>query len=231
MKIAFDYAKYGSKLMDLIQEGNLGLVKAIKEFNPYKEVRLTTYAVWWIRSYIQDYLLKNWSVVKIGTTKAQKKLFYRLKQIQNNYEKMGITPHPKAIAHTLNVKVSDVELMQKRLASKDTSLNTPIQNDGNKTQSFEDFLEDKDVTQTDILLSEAENKNQFQLAIEEFKDDLTERELDILDNRLLAEKPQTLLEIGKKYGFSKERARQIEEKIKNKLKSFLSEHYPDISIN
>ena len=92
IKIAFEYAKYGAKVMDLIQEGNIGLMRAIRDFNPYKDVRLTTYAVWWIRSYIQDYLLRNWSVVRIGTTRAQKKLFYRLKEIQDNFDEMGI-PH------------------------------------------------------------------------------------------------------------------------------------------
>ncbi|MEO5667596.1 MAG: RNA polymerase factor sigma-32 [Bdellovibrionota bacterium] len=233
VKIAFEYASYGAKVMDLIQEGNLGLMKAVQDFNPYKEVRLTTYAVWWIRSYMQDYLLRNWSLVRIGTTAAQKKLFYRLKKEQQRLEQMGVRPEPKQIAMNLGVEERDVKLMQERLSGGDVSISTPIRDSadgGDSSFNIENRFADQSELSSETL-EKSEQAQLFKKALEEFVLLLDEREQAIFRERLLSEKPRTLLEIGDDYKITKERARQIEEKIKKKLKDFLAEKYPDISVD
>lgn len=232
VKIAFEYARYGARVLDLIQEGNIGLLRAVRDYNPYKDVRLTTYAVYWIRSYIQDFLLRNWSLVRIGTTAAQKKLFYRLKKEQEKFEREGITPHPKMIAHDLNVEESDVKLMQERLSGGDVSLSAPA--GGSDGESSALTLTQRVPDQAPLASSQLEATEQavlFRKALDEFILDLDEREKAIFQDRLLSDNPKTLLEIGEQYGFTKERARQIEERIKAKLKDFLAKYYPDISLN
>lgn len=232
VKIAFEYANYGAKLMDLIQEGNMGLMKAIHDFNPTKDVRLTTYAVWWIRSYIQDFLLRNWSLVRIGTTASQKKLFYRLKKEQMRLEQMGLKPQIKQIAMNLGVDEKDVELMQTRFAGGDFSIDTPIKN--TKGEGLEDSYESRIVDTAELaseILDASEQSRLFKKALDEFILELDDRELVIFKERLLAESPRTLIDIGNDYKITKERARQLEEKIKSKLKEFLAEKYPDISLN
>lgn len=231
VKIAFQYAKYGAKVLDLIQEGNLGLLRAVREFDPYKDTRLSTYAVWWIRSYMQEFLLRNWSIVRIGTTKAQKKLFYRLKKEQDKLEREGLSPMPKAIAHNLGVSEDDVEMMQNRMSGKDSSLNQSRKNSqGEDSPSWASQISD-DHPSASAELEKNEQATMFKKALSEFVLKLDEREKDIFENRLMSESPETLISIGERYGFSKERARQLEERIKDKLKEFLSEHYPDISID
>jgi len=230
VKIAFEFSRYGAKVLDLIQEGNVGLLKAVQDFNPYKDVRLTTYAVWWIRSYIQDYLLRNWSVVRIGTTAAQKKLFYRLKKEQQKLELAGIKPEPKAIAMNLGVEESDVKMMQERLSGGDISLSSPS---GQDQEEVGFTLINRVADETPLASEQLESSEQgtlFHQALQEFVLILEERDQKIFNDRLLSEKPKTLLEIGEEHGFSKERARQIEERLKDRLKEFLSEKYPDISL-
>jgi RNA polymerase sigma-32 factor len=232
VKIAFEYATYGAKVMDLIQEGNLGLMKAIRDFNPYKDVRLTTYAVWWIRSYMQDYLIRNWSLVRIGTTAAQKKLFYRLKKEQERLEREGIRPEPRQIAMNLGVEERDVKLMQERLSGGDVSISTPLgaSDDGRDSLTIENRFSDASELPSETM-EQSEQAALFKKALEEFVTELDEREAAIFRERLLSENPRTLQEIGDDYKITKERARQIEEKIKKKLKDFLAEKYPDISVD
>jgi RNA polymerase sigma-32 factor len=232
VKIAFEYSTYGAKVMDLIQEGNLGLMKAVRDFNPYKEVRLTTYAVWWIRSYMQDYLIRNWSLVRIGTTAAQKKLFYRLKKEQQRLESEGIRPEPRQLAMNLGVEERDVKMMQERLSGGDVSLSLPISesSDGREAMSMENRFADTSELVSDTM-DQTEQSALFKKALEEFVKELDEREAAIFRGRLLSENPRTLLEIGEDFKITKERARQIEEKIKKKLKDFLAEKYPDISVD
>jgi len=232
VKIAFEYATYGAKLMDMIQEGNMGLMKAVHDFNPTKDVRLTTYAVWWIRSYIQDFLIRNWSLVRIGTTASQKKLFYRLRKEQQRLEQMGIRPEIKQLAMNLGVDEKDVELMQTRLAGGDVSMSAPVKN--SKGESVDLNIENRMADESDLaseVLEASEQSRLFKKALDEFMPQLDDRELVIFKERLLSEKPRTLLEIGDDFKITKERARQIEEKIKDKLKTFLAEKYPDISLN
>jgi len=229
VKIAYEYVHYRVKLLDLIQEGNMGLVKAIQDFNPYKDVRITTYAVWWIRSYIQDSILKNHSLVKIGTTQAQKRLFYRLKAEQAKLEQMGISPEdrPKLLASNLEVKEKEVVEMQQRLAAADLSLNAPLDDDDKRKHM--DRLTDSSAP-IDETLGEAEQMERFQTILKEFAGTLEGREKVIFEQRLTSETPVTLQEIGDKYGVSKERARQLEEQIKNRLKEFVKARYPDYDL-
>jgi RNA polymerase sigma-32 factor len=233
VKLAFEYSKYGARILDLIQEGNVGLLRAVREFDPSKDVRLTTYAVWWIKSYMQDFLLKNWSIVKIGTTAAQKKLFYRLKKEQERLEREGIKPEPAAIAMSLGVDESDVKLMQERMAAKDLSFDQPMP--GTSHESPRELTFENKVADLDPLASEQieiiEQQILFKKALKEFLVTLDPRDQIIFKERLLSETPKTLLEIGEEHGFSKERARQIEERLKEKLKLFLQDKYPEISVN
>jgi RNA polymerase sigma-32 factor len=229
VKVAYEYVHYRIKLLDLIQEGNMGLVKAVQEFDPYKDVRLTTYAVWWIRSYIQDSILKNFSLVKIGTTQAQKRLFYRLRQEQRQLEQMGILPQErvKLIAAKLDVKEKEVEEMQQRLAQNDLSLNAPIKG-GEDRQHIE--MMTHPAAAPDVELGETEQRELFRKVLNEFAKSLEGREKVIFHDRLISENPLTLQEIGDKYKITKERARQIEEQIKERLKEYVSEHYPDFNL-
>ncbi len=229
VKIAYEYVHYRMKLLDLIQEGNMGLVKAIKEFNPYKEVRITTYAVWWIRSYIQDAILKNHSLVKIGTTQAQKRLFYRLKAEQAKLEQMGVAPEdrPKLLASNLDVKEKEISEMQQRMSGADLSLNAPL--DDEEKRQHMDRLTDHSAPM-DETLGDKEQMDRFKTILKEFAATLEGREKLIFEQRLISETPVTLQEIGDKYKVSKERARQIEEQIKARLKDFVKARYPDYDL-
>ena len=230
VKIAFEYSRFGHKVLDLIQEGNMGLIQAVQHFNPYKEVRLTTYAVWWIRSFIRDYLLRNWSIVRIGTTASQKKLFYNLKKEQEKWLRLGINPQLKTIAHNLGVREDEVETMQQRMSGRDSSLSPRADEDGAPSFSFQNQFAD----QTPLASTKLEAREDtwlIQKALEEFQDDLDAREKDFVKRRLLSETPVTLEEFGKDYGISKERSRQIEEQIKKKLKAYLSKYYPEITLD
>ncbi len=230
VKIAYEYVHYRVKLLDLIQDGNMGLVKAVQEFDPYRDVRLTTYAVWWIRSYIQDAILRNYSLVKMGTTQAQKKLFYRLRAEQNKLEQMGIAPQQnvKLLASKLEVREKDVEEMDQRLShGGDLSLNAPV-NSEEKQEHLQNLVDPS--TPLDVTLGDAEQKEIFSKILSQFLQTLEGREKVIFSQRLVSEDPMTLQELGDKYGITKERARQIEEQIKEKLKNYVKQNYPDYDL-
>lgn len=229
VKIAYEYVHYRVKLLDLIQEGNMGLVKAVQEFNPYKEVRLTTYAVWWIRSYIQDAILRNYSLVKLGTTQAQKRLFYRLRGEQKKLEQMGMIPQQnvKLLASRLDVREKDIREMDQRLAQGDLSLNAPRGTD-EKSEHLQSLADPG--APVDQTLGDAEQKEIFHKILAQFAETLEGREKQFFSGRLISEKPMTLQELGDKYGVTKERARQIEEQIKEKLKEYMQAHYPDFGL-
>jgi RNA polymerase sigma-32 factor len=234
VKIAFEYVTYRARLLDLIQEGNMGLVKAVTEFDPYKDVRLTTYAVWWIRSYIQDAILKNYSLVKLGTTQAQKRLFYRLRSEQKKLEQEGLGHDEgvKLLASRLDVREKDVEEMDQRLSGRDLSLNAPMGGGSDGGESAREHianLADPSVPMDDAL-AEAEQKERFEQVLAEFGRTLKGREKAVFEDRMIAESPKTLQEIGDKYGITKERVRQIEEGVKEKLKDFVRERFPDYEL-
>lgn len=223
VRVANEYKNYGVNMMDLIQEGNVGLMQAVKGFDPTKGYRLISYAVWWIRAYIQNHLIKTWSLVKVGTSQAQRKLFYKLRSTKNMLDKVGdkISREDYAeIAEELGVSDKDVIEMDQRMTKKDFSLNTEIGAD--KENTFLDFLSDESLDQEEILA-----KNQLETAV---KDNLAstlkslkDRERFIIENRVLNDNPLTLEEIGNKFNISRERVRQIENAALNKIKKVFKE--------
>lgn len=217
VKIAAEYSRFGAKLIDLIQEGNVGLMHAVREFNPYKGVRLITYAVWWIRGYIQEYLMRQYSVVRIGTTQNQRKLFYRLQKERDALDSMGQEPTVALLAGRLGVSEEEVETMQKRLSGRDVSLNQPIDNEGNSVSSLLDFSPSEEEP-VDEALGHLEEISVLRENIEKIRDSLNEKETFILENRLLADEPMTLQEIGEHYGVTREAVRQLEARLIGKIR-------------
>jgi RNA polymerase sigma-32 factor len=225
VKIAHEYRSYGFKLADLIQEGNVGLIHAVKKFDPYKGYRLISYAVWWIRAYIQNYLIKSWSIVKIGTTQAQRKLFFKLNQTKKELETLSKkNPEFSEIATSLGVKDSEVAEMDLRMGSRDVSLNEIINDESNS--SHIDFLAYKGDNQ-ELALIKNEEKSLVRRDIAGALANLNERESYIILNRVMADDPQTLQEIGTKYNISRERARQIEKQALKKMQLALPYFKPD----
>jgi RNA polymerase sigma-32 factor len=224
VKIAFDYQRAYSNLLDLIQEGNLGLMQAVKKFDPYRDVKLSSYASWWIRAYILKFLIDNWSLVKIGTTQAQRKLFFRLKKEKGRLEAMGFDPGPKLLAETLNVTKKEITEMDQRLEGGDLSLNTPLEDD--TRQTYLDILPTAETLEDTV--ADTQFKEILSRKIEEFTRTLKEKEAFLLKNRLMAEEPLTLQEAGDRLRISRERARQIEKRVVDKLKAFLGEQFPDL---
>ena len=219
-KIAMGYRGYGLPVTDLISEGNVGIMQAVKKFDPEKGFRLATYAMWWIRAQIQEYVLHSWSLVKIGTTAAQKKLFFNLKKLKNQLESIdegNLSPeNVREIAKRLNVKEAEVVSMESRLFSSDQSLNTQIGTE-EKTE-WQDIIKDDRKTQDTII----ENINEFDYRknlLEKAMNVLKPREKQIIKLRKLAEKPKKLEELSKQFEISRERVRQIEEKAMEKLQN------------
>jgi RNA polymerase sigma-32 factor len=225
VKIAHEYRNYGFKLADLIQEGNIGLIHAVKKFDPYKGYRLISYAVWWIRAYIQNYLIKSWSIVKIGTTQAQRKLFFKLSQAKKQLESLSKTkPEFAEIASSLGVKGSEVAEMDLRMGSRDVSLHEYIGDDGEN--SHIDFLAFEGDDQ-EVSLIKNEERSLVKDNIIEALTTLNEREKYIILNRVMADNPETLQEIGDKYNITRERARQIEKQALKKVQLALPYLKPD----
>jgi RNA polymerase sigma-32 factor len=215
VKVAAEYSQFGSKLIDLIQEGNVGLMHAVKEYNPYKGARLITYAVWWIRGFIQDYLMKQHSMVKIGTTHNQRKLFYNLEKEKNKLDQMGMEPTVKLLSDRLGVPEKDVRLMEKRMSGKDLSLDQPV---GDESSSrLLDFEEGSQAEITEQLI-EKESIAQLQSVLENLKEKFSDKELYILETRLLNDEPKTLQEIGDEWNVTREAVRQMEARLLKKIK-------------
>lgn len=214
VKIALEYYSTYLNILDLIQEGNVGLLHAVKKYNPYKGTKFSTYASFWIRAYILKYIMDSWSLVKVGTTQGQRKLFYRLNKEKQKLEALGIFPTPQLLAHTLDVREDEVESMEKRLAYTDISLETPLRDEGDDT--IMDIIRAGD--DVEEIVAEKEKGEILSEKVAEFKEILNERELYIFDNRIMTDEPLTLQEIGENFGVSRERIRQIEEKVIKKLK-------------
>lgn len=222
VKIANDFRQAQGSLLDMIQEGNYGLMQAVKRYNPYKGVKLSSYAAWWIRAYILKYLMDNKSQVKIGTTAAQRKLYYNLRKeterLLNEYEHVDV----KLLAESLDVKEKEVVEMQQRLQYGDVSLDAPVGGDGDESFTRGSLIPAAVESAEELALGE-QLKSVFSEHIEEFTKTLTDRDLDIFQSRLLSEEPLTLQEIGDKYKISRERARQLEAKIIKNLKKFVKD--------
>jgi len=220
-KIAMGYKGYGLPLNEMISEGNIGLMQAVKKFEPEKGFRLATYAMWWIKASIQEYILRSWSLVKIGTTTAQKKLFFNLKKLKNQIAPKSEgdlkDEHVKNIASRLNVNEEEVISMNRRLLGKEHSLNSPIGEDGDEWQ---DWLVDKEMDQ-ELKFSQQEEMKQRKDLLQDSVKILNKREKDILYSRRLAEEPVTLEDLSKKFNISRERIRQIENKAFEKLQKHM----------
>lgn len=221
VKIANEYRNYGLNPMDLIQEGNIGLMQAVKRFDPTKGYRLISYAVWWIRAYVQNYIIKSWSLVKVGTTQAQRKLFYKLRSEKQKMDIGDVTlSHEdyKNLAKELGVSDQAVIEMDQRMGTKDLSLDAEINGDGEITHL--DFLVD-DLSNQEELVTKAQEEDEVKKGLETALKSLKERERFVIENRILKDTPLTLEELGKKLNLSRERVRQIENTALKKIKTVL----------
>lgn len=218
VKISAEYRAYGMKMLDLIQEGNIGLMMAVRKFNPYKGVRLISYAVWWIRAYIQNFIISNWSLLKIGTTQAQKKLFFKLNQAKNAIKSVLGHDNLQEAALTLDVKESEVIEMDQRMRGE-YSLDAEI--DAGEGLTMLDTLSDGRQNQEETL-GDHQEAAILQREIGKALEKLNEKERYIIEQRVAAEEPRTLQEIAEHFSISRERVRQIEEGARRKLKNILS---------
>ncbi|MGZ5922097.1 MAG: RNA polymerase sigma factor RpoH [Rhizomicrobium sp.] len=219
-KIAMGYRGYGLPVSEIVSEGNVGLMQAVKRFDPDKGFRLATYAMWWIRAAIQEYVLRSWSMVKMGTTAAQKKLFFNLRKAKSNIgaiEEGDLTPdHTVTLADQLGVTEREVTEMNRRLSGPDSSLNAPLRSESES--EWQDWLAD-DTMDQETRLAEREERGDRHEALTSALDTLSERERDIIQERRLKDEPATLEELSQKYGVSRERVRQIEVRAFEKLQA------------
>ncbi len=227
VKIAHEYRRAHKNLLDLIQEGNVGLVQAVKKYDPYRGVKLSSYAAWWIRAYILKFILNNWRLVKIGTTQAQRKLFFNLRKEREKLAQMGFAPTTEAIAKALSVPEREVIDMEKRLAAGDLSLDQPIGHDDDGGRTHLDLMEGMADDRPDVATEGREFRDLLSSKLAEFEKTLRGREVTIFKERLLTDQPKTLQEIGDHYGISRERARQLEQRLMGKLKIYLREELGD----
>lgn len=222
VKLARDYERAARNLLDLVQEGNIGLMEAVKNFDPYRGVRLPSYATWWIKAYIVRYVIANWRMVKIGTTQAQRKLFFNLKKEKERLEREGFIATPKLIADRLSVRESDVVEMEQRLNGGDVSVDAPLQTDSEATLLA--VLPGPGRTAEEIV-GQRELQQQVLKSFEEFSVGLKDNERVIFRERMLGEEKATLQDMAHKLSLSRERIRQIENRIREKLKVFLVERF------
>ncbi|MGZ3743883.1 MAG: RNA polymerase factor sigma-32 [Pseudobdellovibrionaceae bacterium] len=221
VKIAAEYSKFGAKMIDLVQEGNIGLMHAVRDFNPYKGARLITYAVWWIRGYIQEYLMRQYSMVRIGTTQNQRKLFYQLQKEKEALDALGQEPNIALISSRLGIPQDEVEQMSQRMTGRDISLDRPLDEDAGGT--LIDLQKNTSDMSLDERIAHEEELEILKKKLHEIRDELSEREKIILDERLLNDDPLTLQEIGEKHGITREAVRQMEARVLKKIKAKMEE--------
>lgn len=224
VKIAGEYKNYGVNVMDIIQEGNLGLMQAVKKFDPTKGYRLISYAVWWIKAYIQKYIMDTWSLVRIGTGREQRKLFYKLRSASGKFERSGdwrSSAINAELANELGVSEKSVSEMKQVMRARDLSLHSPVQNEAE--QAHMDFLSDSSDNQ-EIDFERAQIKRIMEQRMREALETLRDKERYIVEKRILNENPQTLDTIGNKFGISRERVRQIEKTALGKIRKVFQKH-------
>ncbi|MEP7051980.1 MAG: RNA polymerase factor sigma-32 [Pseudomonadota bacterium] len=226
VKIAYEYRRAYRNMMDLVQEGNIGLMQAVKRYDPYRGVKLSSYAAWWIRAYMLRFILNNWRLVKVGTTQAQRKLFFNLNKEKARLTSMGIEPSHAEIAKRLNVTESEVTEMDRRLARADASLDATVNEaDGRSTTRLE-LMPSGNAT-PDQIAEGSEFSQLLHTQLNEFRKTLTGKDIDIFDKRVVADEPLTLQELGDQFGVSRERVRQLESRLMGKLREHLRENFGD----
>ncbi len=225
VKIAMEFQRtWMQNLMDLIQEGNIGLMHAVQKFDPYKNVKFSYYAAFWIKAYILKFIMDNWRLVKIGTTQGQRKLFFKLKKEKQKLIDEGFNPETKLLSDRLGVSEQEVREMGQRLDGWDVSLDEPLKEDSD-TERGEFFSSDGESVESQVARKELETL--LRDKVEEFKKQLNDREMDIFEKRIFTDTPDTLQEIGDKYEISRERVRQLEKNIIKKMKVYLEKEIPD----
>jgi len=235
VKIAHEYRRSAFQLLDLVQEGNMGLMQAVKKYDPWKGVKLSSYAAWWIRAYIIRFVMENWRMVKLGTTQAQRKLFFNLAREREKLLARGIDPTPRLLAKNLQVEEKEVEEMAARMASEDLSLDAPMtRGDNDPGQSRLDRLTSRDAAPADDRIGDEQLRRVFRAKLDAFAQTITdEKERFIFEKRLLpqdGEQPLTLQEVGDRFRLTRERARQIEAKLTARLRDWIKAEIPDFEL-
>ena len=225
VKIAMEYRRSWTNLLDLVQEGNLGLLQAVQRFDPEQGVKLSSYAAYWIRAYILKYLIDNIRMVRLGSSRAERKLFFRLNREKRELERQGFEPEPRLLAERLDVTEQDVEHMQRRLAEGELSLDAPLTS-GEPDRSFGDLIAAGGESAEDQVGDE-ELRSVFLAKVHEFAAGLDARERRIVDARILAEEPKTLQELGEEFGVTRERVRQLESRLVARLREYLKANVVD----
>jgi RNA polymerase sigma-32 factor len=220
VKIAYEYRRAHKNLLDLVQEGNIGLMQAVRKFDPYRGVKLSSYGAFWIRAYILKFILNNWRLVKIGTTQAQRKLFFNLRKERERLEQLGFQATSKLLAENLQVTEKEVVEMEKRLAAPEASLDAPMPGDDDGARTRLDFVPSED-TRPDQAVAQSEFAQLLNSKLAAFESTLEGREQTIFHDRWRTDPPKTLQEIGDHYGISRERARQLEKRVLDRLRKYL----------
>jgi RNA polymerase sigma-32 factor len=224
-KIAMEYRRVWTSLLDLIQEGNIGLLQAIKRYDPYRGVKLSSYAAYWIRAFILKYLIDNIRLVRVGSSRAERKLFFQLNRARRELERAGFDPEPHLLAAKLDVKEDDVVDLERRLSQSDLSLDAPVSREEGSAPLGEFMASDQ--TPLDEVVTDQDLRRTLRKQVARFATDLDERERTILRERVLADEQKTLQEIGDEFGLTRERVRQIEAKLVERLRAYLEENLVD----